>query len=119
MAEDWQAIAADVAAAIGDVGFEVTLRKRTAGPSTPWDTTAVTTADTVIRCIDDRYRVRDAQGNLLQQSMRTLTVAVGGAIPAKADQVQVRGDWFEIAEVRPLAPGGVDLLYDVDLMEAR
>jgi len=117
--EDWSAIAAEVAAAIGDVGFEVTLRKKTAGPSTPWDTTPVETDDTAMMCIDDRYRVRDAQGNLLQQSMRTLTVAVGDAIPAKADRVLVRGAWHEIAEVRPLAPGGVDLLYDVDLMGAR
>jgi hypothetical protein len=116
MAEDWTAIAQEVASAIGDVGFAVTLRKRTAGPATPWDATAVTDADTEHLCIDDRYRVRDAQGNLLQQSMRTLTVAVGDAIPAKADRMQVRGEWFEIGEVRPLAPGGVDLLYDVDLM---
>jgi len=119
MAEDWNAIAAEVAAAIGDVGFDVTLRKVTIGPATPWDETGITTTDTAMRCIDDRYRVRDAQGNLLQQSMRTLTVAVGEAIPARADRVQVRGEWHEIAEVRPLAPGGVDLLYDVDLMGAR
>ena len=119
MSEDWNAVAIEVAAAIGDVGFTVTLRKKTAGPATPWDATAVTTADTLMACIDDRYRVRDAQGNLLQQSMRTLTVAVGGAVPAKADRVQVRGEWFEIGEVRPLSPRRLDLLYDVDLMEAR
>jgi hypothetical protein len=119
MAEDWNAIASEVAAAIGEVGFEVTLRKVTVGPATPWDEAGVTTTDTALRCIDDRYRVRDAQGNLLQQSMRTLTVAVGAVMPAKADRVLVRGAWHEIAEVRPLAPGGVDLLYDLDLMGAR
>ncbi|MDZ7904605.1 MAG: hypothetical protein U5N55_01565 [Cypionkella sp.] len=115
MPENWNAIASEVAAAIGDVGFAVTLRKRTSGPATPWDATGVTITDSELAVVDDRYRVFDAAGNLLQRSIRTLIVAAGDAIPARADQVQVRGEWFEIAEVRPLAPGGVDLLYEVDL----
>lgn len=115
MAENWQAVIADVQRAMRDVGFEVTLRKRTSGPAAPWDTAATVTSDTPLWCIDDRRRQRDATGNLLAQSLRTLTVSIGEAIPAKADRVIVRGEVCEIKEVRPLAPGGVDLLYELDL----
>ncbi len=120
VAEDWAAIAAEVAAAIGEVGFTATLRKRTTGPATPWDMTPPGTADATITVIDDRYRVRDAAGNLLAASMRTITVAVQpgvpAAVPTKADRVQIGGVWHEIGEVRSLAPGGVALLYECDLM---
>lgn len=110
---DWAGIAAEVAGAIGEVGFAATLeQKTTSGPA--YDPT-VTTETYEITVIDDAQRVRDASGTLVGQTMRTLTVATGSATPAKGDRVQVLSVWHEIAEVRPLAPGGVALLWEVDL----
>lgn len=110
---DWAGVAAEVAGAIGEVGFAATLEK-TAMTGPAYDPT-VTTTTHQITVIDDAQRVRDAAGTLIGQTMRTLTVATGGKIPAKGDRVQVLGAWHEIAEVRPLAPGGVALLWEVDL----
>lgn len=110
---DWAGIAAEVAGAIGEVGFAATLEKKTTtGPA--YDPN-INTALHQITVIDDAQRVRDADGTLIGQTMRTLTVATGSATPAKGDRVQVLGVWHEIAEVRPLAPGGVALLWEVEL----
>ncbi|MDZ7906424.1 MAG: hypothetical protein U5N55_12060 [Cypionkella sp.] len=114
--ENWNAVAADVLAGIAEVGFEVTLQKRTAVPATPWDAGADTFTDSPMIAVDDQYRVRDAAGNLLQKSMRTLLVGVSGPAPAKADRVIVRGETFEVAEVREAAPGGQAVFYEIDLM---
>ncbi|MDZ7906182.1 MAG: hypothetical protein U5N55_10715 [Cypionkella sp.] len=114
--ENWDAVAADVLAGIAEVGFEVTLQKRVQVPATPWEAGADTFTDYTIRAVDNLYRVRDATGNLLQKSMRTLTVGVSGPAPAKADRVIVRGETFEIAEVRETAPGGGSVMYEIDLI---
>lgn len=116
MAEDWDAIAREVAGALSQVGFVVTLEKPATVPTTPWDTATATFTTSELTCVDDRYRLRDQAGNLLQQSMRTLTVNATDAVPAKKDRVRVNGEWFEIAEVRPTAPGGVAVLYELDLL---
>lgn len=94
-------------------------------PSTPWDT-ATPSAPTMhdVTAMDGNYRVRDASGTLIGQTMRTLTVAATGAVPAKNDRIAVgvakayvdgNTVWHEISEVRPLQPGGVALMYKVDL----
>lgn len=117
MTIDYEAIASEVSEAIAEVGFTAILRKETGGPATPWDTGSPTLSDTEITVLDDGIRDRYIAGTLTTRRSRVLTVAVdNGVIPAKADQVQVRGVWFEIEEVMPLAPGGVDLLYEVELV---
>ncbi len=116
MSVDYQGIADEVSAAIAEVGFTAILRKETGGAATPWDTGTPAVTDTEITVIDDGIRDRYIAGTLTTRKTRVLTVAVAnGVIPAKADRVQVRGVFFEIEEVMPLAPGGVDLLYDVEL----
>lgn len=107
-----------------------TLEKPATGgdePTTPWDVEtdplgAATMYD--VTAMDGNYRVRDASGTLIGQTVRTLTIAATGAAPAKNDRIAVgvaKADvdantiWHEIAEVRPLQPGGVVLLFEVDL----
>lgn len=110
MAENWTAIAAEVADAIASVGFTATLEVQTdtAGPE---GNTVTTEAITVI---DDSITRRDA-GGMITGHTRTLMVKGNGTVPLKGWRVQVRGQWHRIAEVRPLAPGGVDLMFNLDL----
>ena len=118
MAEDWTAIAAEVAGAIAGVGVAVTLEKpATTGPQTPWDTTPAGTKPTfTIYAVPDMERVRDASGTLIGVTRETLLVSSIGVVPAKADRVFVRGTWREIEEVRTLWQGGVDLLFELSLV---
>lgn len=119
MAEDWTAIAAEVSAAIAEVGFSATVtRKGAGGPTSPImvDFTKVPEPDTfTVTVIDDGIKDRYVQGSLVTRKARVLTVSTAGATPQKDDTITVRGDEHQIEAVMPLAPGGVDLLYEVEL----
>jgi len=53
--------------------------------------------------------------SLVGTSSRMLMVEATGVIPTKADRVQVRGVWYQIADVTIEATGGVDLFYSLTL----
>lgn len=119
MAEDWAGIAAEVAAAIEEVGFAATLLRAAPGwqPQKPWDTgTAADPTSTPITVIDDGVRDFFGPGGMLLRRARVLTIGATGLVPTTADRIVVRGETHDIAEVRPTAPGGVDLLYEVELV---
>lgn len=111
MSEDWAAIAAEVADAIASVGFAATLETQTA---TTGADDAPTFANVAVTVIDDQITKRDA-GGMVTGFARVLTVKGNGTVPVKGWRVQVRGQWHRIAAVRPLAPGGVDILFDLEL----
>lgn len=111
MSEDWAGIAAEVAEAIASVGFAATLETQTA---TTGADDAPTFTEEAITVIDDQITKRDA-GGMVTGSVRVLTIKGNGTVPVKGWRVQVRGSWHRIAAVRPLAPGGVDLLFDLEL----
>jgi hypothetical protein len=112
MAEDWNAIAIEVAEAIASVGFEAYLEAQNdlGGPEGGEEYAEVEP----ITVIDDMIKRRDA-GGMVTGSVRVLTIKGNGTVPVKGWRVQVRGDWHRIAQVWPLAPGGVDLLFDLEL----
>lgn len=132
MAEDWNAIAAEVDEAIKsigetDAGFSATLR--TPGAQTGGEDEAPVYDDptyTTLRVLDSNERIRSADGTLVERTVRTLTVGTGaGVVPVKnvhriavgitADEADEDSEWHEIAEIRPLAPAGVTVLYEIDL----
>lgn len=112
MSEDWAAVAVEVAEAIASVGFTASLERQceTDGPEGGAEYATVGQ----ITVIDDTITRRDA-GGMVTGSTRVLTVKGNGTVPLKGWRVKVRGTWHRIALVRPLAPGGVDLLYDLEL----
>lgn len=112
MSENWSAIAVEVADAIASVGFTATLERQceTEGPEGGAEYATVGQ----ITVIDDTITRRDA-GGMVTGSTRVLTIKGNGAVPQKGWRVQVRGVTHRIAAVKPLAPGGVDLLYDLEL----
>jgi hypothetical protein len=115
MAEDWSAVAAEVAAAIGEVGFAATLIKPGVYTGPDYDPTPSAPVEYLVTVIDDAIRVRDQSGALTRETVRVLTIGATGVVPAKADRVRVRGLEHEIMAVMPLAPGGVDLLYELEI----
>lgn len=136
--EDWTAIAAEVEDAlrsIGDAsqpeGYPATIRKAGAGaPANPWDPPpgGAPTYHKVIVLQSDK-ELRDVNGTLIGQTKRTITISgAAGVVPSDDDtiilgQALVYVDestdaglaWQEIMAVRPLAPAGVAVLYDLDL----
>lgn len=115
MAEDWNAIAEEVAADLADVGFPVSVEQPSAvnigtvadpeyGPPTLIDVSA----------IERMIKRRDAEGVILSV-VRSLLIPAGSVVPEKGWRIRVRGKWHRINEVYPLAPGGVDLMYRLEL----
>lgn len=113
MAEDWAGIATEIAAAIASVGFTATLEQPGTQTGPEYDPTFGTATTYSVTVIDDQIKRADAEG-LVTARTRMLTLAATVA-PVKGWRIQVRGEWHRIAEVFPLAPGGVDLLFDVAL----
>lgn len=116
MAINYAQLANDVSAVIEEFGATAILRKTSGGATTPWGTETATQTDTEITVVDDNIQNRYIDGTLTTRRARVLLVSVAaGVVPAKADQVQVRGVWHDIEEVLTTAPGGVDLLYELEL----
>lgn len=137
MAEDWSSIAVEVESAlqsIADVNEpekqSATIRKDGAGaPANPWDPPGGTpTYHQVIVMVSDK-ELRDINGTLIGQTKRTITISgAAGVVPSDDDKiilgqaldyVDAETDaglaWEEIMAVRPLAPAGVAVLYEIDL----
>lgn len=114
MAEDWDAVAADVSAALAEVGFAATLHAPGTNTGTEADPVWGAETDYTANILVDVSRRRDQTG-MVTGLTQTVTVAVFDAVPQKGWGVTIRGIRHRIAEVQTLAPGGVDLLYDLIL----
>lgn len=137
MAEDWNAIAAEVDAALRSVadvgqlsGFPATLRKGGAGaPSNPWDPPAGAPTYYTVYVVLDEQELKDINGTLIGQTARKVLVSgAAGVAPSDDDQVVLGQDltyvdeatdsalaWEEIMSVLHLAPAGVAVLYELTL----
>lgn len=124
IADEVHAALIEAAVATGNGEYIGTLRKTSGGPDTPWAAGSATETDSDITILDFNERQRDQSGTLIGETMRTLYVTAKGATPEKGDQIAVgiaMADvlvdtvFHEIGEVRPLSPGGVDLMFECDL----
>lgn len=131
--EDWNAIAAEVAEGIRSVsdvsqpnGYPVTLRIPGEATGPEWDPQPGMPVYRTLYAVEGFQEVRDASGTLIGQTRHTLTVTADpDAVPMKSHQVAIgvkaqdateTSAWVEIAEVRPLSPAGVAVLYELDLV---
>lgn len=130
-------IQAEIAAALAEAGEAVgtgtyfcTIRRASSAPSepvNPWDAPADPVNDPVdyqVTAIEDVQDVRDMNGMLVGVQKRTLTIDATGVVPLKSDVIAVgvaKADvaadtaFEEILAVKPLSPGGVALLYELEL----
>lgn len=137
MAEDWNSIAAEVEDAlrsIGDVsqpnGYSATIRKDPSGPPPqPWEPPNGTPSYHKVIVLQSDKELRDINGTLIGETKRTITISgAAGVVPSDDDKI-ILGQgldyvdaptdaalaWEEIMAVRPLAPAGVAVLYELDL----
>lgn len=113
MAEDWAAVAADVAAALAEVGFAATLQRPSTGPATPWDAAPVVAGATVaVTIMQDRYALGLIDGALIRADDRRILMSSSVA-PTVADKLAIGSETLAIINVTPTAPGGTAVLYEV------
>lgn len=134
MSEDWAAIAAEVAAGIKsvgatDTGFISTLIQKGLGYGADNDPIFGPDILTEIIVLDSEQKQRNRDGTLTETTLRMLTIStegLGSVVPSKNDWVAIgvrsadvtdATEKHALGEVRPLAPAGVVVLYEADLVK--
>ncbi|NBW14209.1 MAG: hypothetical protein EBR82_40040 [Caulobacteraceae bacterium] len=115
MAEDWAAVVSDVADALASAGFAATLHSKQSGPDTPWSSTALAFTDYPVNVLDTGIRQTYGPDGLLLRRYRTLMMGADTVAPKISDRVTVRGTLHEVQAVYPIAPGGADLFFRVEI----
>ncbi len=110
---------------IGKYGQPVTLRipGETTGPE--YDPVVGPPTYKTLYCVEGFQEIRDQSATLIGQARHTLTVTADpDAIPLKShtvaigittEQADESSAWIEVVEIRPLAPSGVAVLYEIDV----
>jgi hypothetical protein len=120
------AIAAEVAAALAEAGAATgngpligSLKKRAGNPAAPpQNPFAVATPPTPpapvpVTIIEGSYDLRHIDGVMILATDRKVMMDATGPVPAPGDTLEIGGLDHAIISVRPEAPGGVALMYEV------
>lgn len=111
--EDWSATAAEVAAALDEVGFTATLTRPGAPTGPSYDPTPGTPTTHALRVMQDSLGLGLIDGTTIRAGDLRLMCAAEGIRPTTADRVTVAGVSYAIVRCEPYAPGGVDLFYEL------
>ncbi len=115
MAENWLAIAAEVAGALGDVGHRATLLRK--GPQTgpEWDPSWGPDVEIPVKLLGDTLGLGLIDGATIHASDRREMMAAEGTTPTPADRIQIGATIYAIIRAEPYAPGGEPLYFDLIL----
>ena len=119
-------LAVDLHAIFNEFGQRAYLRKAAANTGTAYDPTTGNPRDWPITVIDNRKAIRNRDGTLVESAGHSIKISTEGltlVVPEKADTILMgsipfpeKMTEFEIAEVRAKSPGGVTVVYDVELV---
>lgn len=130
MAEDWNAVAADVAAGIAEAGQPGLIRRQLPSPSGPSDWPQLPAPDPInapCTLIVVEYSLHERESSLIGASDKKVLVAVPVTLaafadnpaslnaPTPADQVVIQGRAHAIVDVRPVSPAGVPVMWELQV----
>ena len=115
MAEDWGAVAADIAAALSDVGHTGTLIRSGGLGGDEWNPTPLPDVEHTVQLLGKTLSLMAVDGTAVQLDDRREMMAAGGIVPTNGDRLRIGDDTYTIVRAMPYAPGGVDLYYDLVL----
>lgn len=117
-----------VAPLLQKLGFPMIVRSQrepVIDPDTGMITTAATPLDTPVQGIfrffsqDEIFKALQAGQNILANDIQALveatTLDAAGVKPDTAMQLIARGETYTVVRVTPTAPGGIDLLYRLQI----
>lgn len=113
MAEDWSGTAAEVTAALADVGFAVTLTRPGTKTGPANDPTFGPPTTHTLRVMQDTLGFGVIDGTTIRAGDVRLMCAAEGIRPTTGDKITVQGKPYSVVLCEPFAPGGVDLFYDL------
>lgn len=115
MSEDWAAIAAEVAGAIGDVGYTATLLRRGAPTGPEWEPVPGPDTRHTVKLLGDTIALGLIGGTAINAGDRRELMAAETIAPTPADRMQIGSTVYAIIRAEPYAPGGAALFYDLIL----
>lgn len=117
MAEDWNAVQSEVAAALGELSLVVMLHKAPV-QADPWSP-ATPGSSGVFRALDKGIKTRYDKittGELVPRTVRVVTLeALPELVPEVGDEVEIKGSRHTIRAATQVAPSTVTLLYRLEL----
>jgi hypothetical protein len=121
MPENWEAIAAEVDAALKsvgttDAGFTAVLSQTTASGGDPWDPGSGTpaTVNTDVTIVVSEYALSEIDGTTIQAGDRkVLMTATAGVEPKPSNVLTISGRAYTVINSMPLAPAGIAVMYEV------
>lgn len=117
MAFDFAEMQATADDLIGEFGMPGAIRRSTTTGGGPYDPDGgtITVTDHPCMLVVDEYGLRERESSLIEANDRKVLVAVGGLTvePQEEDQIVIGGAVFEIVSVKPIAPAGVVVLYEI------
>lgn len=115
MAENWGAVAIEVGAALAEAGFTVTHRRVTnAAGVNQWTPGVSTTVNTNVSAVVDSYSTFEIDGTLIKAEDKKLLVPASVGVVA-GDFFVVGTSVYRVVNNKPLEPGGVTLMQEVQL----
>ena len=101
---------------LDEFGQAAAIRRITNGGSDAYAPTQ-TTADTAIVCVVTEYANREKDGTRIQAKDRKVLVKAGSLAitPTPSDKFVLGGVVYDIVDVCPLEPGGVVMLYELQV----
>lgn len=115
---DWSEDIAFANEMIGEFGSTMILRQAGVSSGPTWDRATAPTSHEIV-AVRDETKHRDRDGTTVLRSAETLYVRVQeGVVPRVGDWVLVDGEASAaraVLEVRPIAPGGVTCLFEMDV----
>lgn len=113
--ENWNAIAAEVAAAVKDTGHAATLIRKGLPTGPEWDQTPGADQRIPVNLLGDTIALGLVSGSAIQAGDRREMMAAEGTTPTPADRLQIGAVTYSIIRAEPYAPGGVALFFDLIL----
>lgn len=116
MSYDYSGVRSTAERLIAKFGQPATLITMTATGGDPWNPVTSESETPVTVAVFD-FKNSDVDGTLIQQNDKRVYLSTNGlsAVPETGNKLEVGGVRHEIISVSPLAPGGVDVRYELQV----
>lgn len=125
MSEDWTTVAADVALGLLEAGTSAAIIRDGVPTGPAYDPTPAVDISAPCTVVFDSFRASEIDGTMIQRGDVKVFMAVTGFTiaadasgnnvntPTPADRLQASGKQYAVIDVKPLRPGGVAVMWEI------
>lgn len=113
--ENWTRTAAEIAAALSDVGHTAILLRKGVPTGPEWDQTPGEDRRIPVTLLGDTLAIGLIDGTAIKAGDRREMMAAEGTAPEPSDRLLIGSTTYAIVRAEPFAPGGVPVYFDLIL----